>query len=78
MGLCDYNHYSHFICLECRIGAKAKPKRDERRWCQHCGKPMIEVGVVFRIPAKRDNAAWKQLKIELNNGERYHSKWWAR
>ena len=82
MGDYNPNHKHHFICIECRVGAKelkaSSILKDIKRKCQHCGKSMIWVSVTFRIPKKNDDKAWKFVEKEILKGNRFTSKWYAR
>ncbi len=66
---------SHYICLNCRIGSKSYNRTIK---CPHCGKEMIGVSVTFRIPKKKDNKAWIEVKKQILLGNIYSSIWYPR
>lgn len=64
---------NHFVCIKCRIGNKS---RQTTLKCPHCGEPMVEVSVTFRIPKKSDDKGWKYVKEQIMKGKRWDSIWW--
>jgi hypothetical protein len=79
-----HNYRDHFACFQCRKAFKYWQWEDcdESSWkmkkklghvpreivCPDCSKPMVDMGLDFRAPAKDDTEAWRIMEVLYENG----------
>jgi hypothetical protein len=79
-----HNYRDHFACFHCRKAFKYWQWEDcdESAWkmkarlhhvpreivCPNCSRPMVDMGLDFKAPSKKDREAWKILEILCENG----------
>lgn len=57
----------HMACFKCRIALKAVTV------CPQCRQPMVEMGLDFKAPKRRDVKQWKKVEVLYQNGITFHS-----
>jgi hypothetical protein len=83
-----HNYRDHFACFACRKAFKywqweacdeTTFRRKQRLQhvpreiiCPDCSKPMIDMGLDFKAPRKKDVEAWKILDLIAQNGFTFH------
>jgi hypothetical protein len=84
-----HNYRDHFACFDCRkafkywqweetdeatFGRKQRLRHVPREIvCPECGKPMVDMGLDYKAPRKRDIGAWEILRTLYQHGFTFHS-----
>lgn len=68
------HYFLKFVCFDCRVVGGVQTcnyKMNEWKTCYNCNKHMVNVGMKFKPPKKRDIKNWKRLKVEWGECKYY-------
>ena len=54
-----------FVCLSCRKGFRPANRGRTLARCPQCGGQVHNLGIYFKLPRRRDAAAWRHLTEQL-------------
>ena len=71
----EHEYKQHWACFSCKKSFKYP--HSKKQVCPQCGKPMVAMGLDFKVPSQGDLRQWRKVKRLHQLGVHFASSGWG-